>query len=520
LSERTGASSQIANKPKAFDQNMAISDEKFLKSPKGIMLSTNGDGSEAYIKLIAAELEMESLTSERLRGILADAGICHGLKNDVISQLIENPVIGEHVLIAAGDSPTPGKDAQLEYLFDTVAKREPKVDAQGRIDYKDLNFIQNAKAGQVLVRKAPVEPGTPGKSVLGKDIAPRSGRDRPIVRGANTHLAPDGLTLMSSIDGTIMFKGGSVSVQPSQNIPGSVDSSTGNINCVGSVKVYQNICSEFKVVVNGDLEVGGNIEDAFIEVTGNVLVRGGFFGSGKGVMVAGGDVTLKYAENQKIRAGGSIYVGGEVLNCDLYASDAVVVQGKMGRIAGGNVAAKHLVRVSSFGNDASVVTHVHVAYDLKLMERMREVTKELERLGSDEKRVKEALVGLYRLEMNGKLPADKKEVLLRFKDFMTQLPPQKEALKTEFEQLKQKMQELSGARVVAEDAVYAGTIIHFGPVYKEILEDIRNGMVFEKGGEAITRTTFDAERERRHEEQWHKSRKEAAASKRPEPVPA
>jgi hypothetical protein len=499
---------------------MAINDEKFLKSTKGVMLSTNGDASEAYVKLVAVELGNEPLTSERLHGLLTDAGVCLGLNDSTIDQLADNPVIGEPVLVATGEPPKPGEDAQLEYLFDTLSKREPKVDAQGRIDYKDLNFIQSAKAGQVLVRKTPPEPGTPGKSVLGKEIAPRSGRDRAIVRGANTHLAPDGLTLMASIDGTIMFKGGSVSVQPSQNIPGSVDSSTGNINCVGSVKVYKNICSEFRVVVNGDLDVGGNVEDAFVDVTGNVLVRGGFFGSGKGVIVAGGDVTVKYAENQKIRAGGIIYVGGEVLNCDLYAGDAVVVQGKVGRIAGGNVAAKHLIRVASFGNEASVVTHVHVAYDMKLMERLREVTKELERLSSDEKRVKDALVGLYRLEMNGRLPADKKEVLLRFKDFMTELPSQKDSLKSELEQLKQKLQELAGARVIAEEAVHAGTIIHFGPVYKEILEDIRNGVVFEKGGEAITRTTFDAERERRHEEQWQKSRKEVTAAKRAEPVPA
>jgi len=499
---------------------MTINDEKFLKSTKGVALSTNGDGCEAYVKLVAAELEIESRTSEHIRGLLKDAGVCYGLLDDAIKELVANPVIGEPVLVAKGEPPQPGKDAQLEYLFDTVAKREPKVDAQGRIDYKDLNFIQSAKAGQVLVRKIPVEPGAPGKSVLGKDIAPRTGRDRQIARGANTHLAPDGLTVMASIDGTIMFKGGSVSVQPSQNIPGSIDSSTGNINCVGSVKVYNNICSEFKVVVNGDLEVGGNVEDAFVEVTGNVLIRGGFFGSGKGIIVAGGDVTVKYAENQKIRAGGTIYIGGEVMNCDLYAGDAVVVQGKVGRIAGGNVAAKHLVRAAGFGNEASVVTHVHVAYDMKLMERLREVTKELERLASDEKRVKDALVGLYRLEMNGKLPPDKKEVLVRFKDFMTQLPAQKDALKTEFEQLKQKLQELAGARVVAEEAVFSGTVVHFGPVYKEILEDYLNGVVYEKSGEAITRTTFDAERERRHEEQWQKSRKETAAVKRPEPVPA
>jgi len=499
---------------------MVVNDEKLLKANKGVIVSTNGDASEGYIRLVAAELGNEPLTAERLHSLISDAGICFGLDNGAIERLAADPVTGESLLIATGEPPRHGTDAALEYLFDVSPKREPKVDAQGRIDYKDLNFIQSARAGQVLVRKTPVEPGTAGKSVLGKEVAPRSGRDRQIIRGANTHLAPDGLTLMASIDGSIIFKSGSISVQPSQSIPGSVDSSTGNINCVGSLKVQKDISSEFKVVVNGDLEVGGNIEDAAVEVTGNVLVRGGFFGSGKGVIIAGGDVTVKYAENQKIRAAGSVTIGGEVLNCDICAGDTVIVQGKLGRIGGGNVAAKHLVRATAFGNDASVLTHVHVAYDMKLMERVREITKELERLGCDEKRVKDALVGLYRLEMNGQLPPDKKEVLLRFKDFMTQLPAQKDALKSEFEQLKLKMQELAGARVVAEEAVCAGTVIHFGPVYKEILEDIRSGVVFEKPGESITRASFNADRERRFEEQWQQKRKEAAAAKRQEAVAA
>jgi uncharacterized protein len=488
-------------------------DEKYLKSIKGVMLSTNGDGTEAYLKLVAVELNDEPLTKERVRGLLTDAGITHGLKDDTIDQLVASPVFNERVLIAAGEPPIPGQDAQLEYLFDTEVKRKPTVDPQGRIDYKDLHFIQNAKAGQVLARKIPPAPGMPGKSVFGKEIAPRTGRDRTFVRGANTETAPDGLSLIAALDGTIIFKKGAVSIQPSQKLPGSIDTSTGNVNCLGSLTVNKNVCSEFKVVVGGDLEVGGNVEDAIIEAGGNVLVRGGFFGSGKGFITAGGDVTVKYAENQKIRAGGTVYIGGEVLNCDIYAGDAVIVQGRVGRIAGGNVAAKHIVRVARLGNEAAVATHIHVAFDMKLMERLREVSKELERLASDEKRVKDALVVLYKLEMNNQLPADKKDVLLRFKDFMKQLPAQKESLKTEQEQLKAKLQELTGARVVAEEEVFAGTVIHFGPVYKEIQEDLHTGTVFEKTGESITRGTFDGERERRTEEQWRKAKKEAEAKR-------
>ena len=58
--------------------------------------------------------------------------------------------------------------------------------------------------------------------------------------------------------------------------------------------------------------------------------------------------------------------------------------------------------------------------------------------------------------------------------------------------------------LLPKKTVYAGTVVHFGPVYKEILEDIRNGVVFEKSGESITKNMFDSERERRLEEQWRK----------------
>ena len=495
-----------------------VCEEKYIKSIKGVMLSSNLEGTEAYLKLVSAELSGEPLTTERIFGLLTDAGVTYGVRTEAIEDLAAKPVYNERILVASGDPPSVGKDAELEYLFDSAAKHEPTVDQTGRVDYKNLNYIQNAKAGQILVRKNPPVAGTPGKSVFGKEILPRSGRDKAILRGANTESAPDGLTLIAAIDGTIIYKGGSVSIQPSQQITGSIDTTTGNINCLGSLKVHKNICSEFKVVVGGDLEVGGNVEDAAIQAGGNVLVRGGFFGSGKGIIAAGRDVTVKYAENQKIRAGGTVYVGGEVLNCDVYAADAVLVQGRVGRIAGGNVAAKHVVRAANLGNDASVPTHIHVAYDMKLMGRMREVLKELERLDSDEKRVKTALVTLYRLEMAGQLPADKKEILLQFKEFTKLLPSQREALKSEQEQLRHTLQELSGARVIAEETVYAGVVVHFGPVYKEITEDINQGAVFEKTGESITKNMFDSERERRIEEQWRKSRKESEVAKHPEAV--
>lgn len=486
-------------------------EDKLVKSMKGALLSINLDDTQAFLKLVPAELEGQLLTAEQVYNFMAESGIVYGIKHDVIKNILANPVSGEKVAIAEGEPSTPGGDAEIEYLFNTSNRRAPTINESGIINYKDLNFIQSAKAGQVLARKTPPLRGTPGKSIFGKEIPAKPGRDRAIGRGANTELSSDGLTLTSTIEGTISFKSNIVSIQPTQSIPGSVDAGTGNINCLGSLKIQKNICSEFKVAVGDDLEVGGNVEDAIIDAGGNVLIKGGFFGGGKGVITAKGDVTVRYVEQQKIRADGTVYVGGVVLNCDIYAGDSVVVQGKSSKIAGGNVAAKRLVRVATLGNDAGVLTHVHVAYDMKTVERLREVTRELERLTGDEKRVKDAMVVLYRLEMNGKLPSDKKEVLQRFKQFTKELPAQREALQKEHDVLRISMQELSDARVVVEERIHAGSVIHFGAVYKEINEDVTGGYVFEKTGDSITRSPLNQERERQFEEQMKRTRQAQSA---------
>lgn len=88
------------------------------------------------------------------------------------------------------------------------------------------------------------------------------------------------------------------------------------------------------------------------------------------------------------------------------------------------------------GNDASVPTHARVAYDIRTFEALRETILELERLAADEKRIKDALVWLYRQEMQGTLPPDKREALAKFKQFMRTVPGQRQALEKRCDDLK------------------------------------------------------------------------------------
>ena len=454
----------------------------------------------------------EELTVAAIMALLEEADISFGVDQDAIEKLVAEPVYDEPVIVAQGEPPVAGEDAQIEYMFDASRKKTPTEDEHGRVDYKDLNYIQNASKGEVLVQRIPPTAGTPGKTVFGIEIAALKGKDKRLIKGPNTQLSVDGLTLTSVIDGTIVFKQNSVGVQAAGNISGSIDSSTGNINCAGSLKIAKGITSDFKVKVGGDLEIGGNVEDAIIEAECSVLIRGGFFGGGHGSITAGGDVTVKYVENQKIRAEGSINVGGQVLNADIYASEEVIVEGKMGSIVGGTVAAKHLVRTVSAGNDAGVLTHLHVGYDMKLIECRAKIEKELARLEEDEAKVKKALVTLYKLELTGKLPPDKQTAMDKLKKFNIELPAQVEKLQQELKELDLQLKELFGARIVIEKNVHSGTVIHFGPVYKEILDDIAGGCVFENVSGTIIWSPFQADKEGAIAEERRKKQKETQSA--------
>ena len=145
------------------------------------------------------------------------------------------------------------------------------------------------------------------------------------------------------------------------------------------------------------------------------MVKGGFFGKGDGTMKAGGDVYVKFAEGQKIIAGGDISIGGEVVNCYLEAKGNIHVKGAKGKIVGGQTRARKEIRASFLGTDSGTQTTLMVAYDNELMQKYTTCIKEIERLTDDQVRIKDVLVGLYKLQMDNKLSEEQTAALKKLK---------------------------------------------------------------------------------------------------------
>ena len=289
----------------------AVSDKLSARCDLGYELSTSTDSLKAFVRLDSKQFGDKIIKVEDILRNLESAGIVHGVLHANVSKIANERIFNKKILVAQGTPATPGKSANLEICFETARKIVPKEDEDGRINYKDMDFLLNATEGQVLMRKTAACEGTSGISITGKEIPARPGKDKKIPVGTNTHLSEDGMELIASTGGTIVHVGSVVSVQPVTTISGDVDLSTGNINCSGSLRILKDVKSNMSVTTEGDLEILGNVEDAEIICSGNVIVKGGFTGRGTGIIRARGNVTLKYILNQKVAAGGDVIIGGE-----------------------------------------------------------------------------------------------------------------------------------------------------------------------------------------------------------------
>ncbi len=460
-----------------------------------VKIGLSRDKLTANIILSKPEPSEPPLSIDEVIQALTEAGVKHGVDEGAARTAIDERRYGEPIPVASGDPMQRGQDAQFEYLFDTEQHHSPVEGEDGRIDYRNMNFIQNVTKGSVLVRRTPPTEGVPGMTVTGERIPAPRGKDIPFRDGDNTIVSEDGCELLANADGAVVSHHGIVSVKDVLVIDGNVDFKVGNIESVGSLKVTGKIDAGFKIRCGGNLEVNGNVEDCQIKADGNILVRGGFFGSGEGSMTAEGDITVKYAQNQKLSAGGNVIVGGELVNCQVSAKERVIVKGRKGKIVGGETNAGKEIRASVIGSDAATATVLTVAYDAGLMRRYHEATHEIERVNADLKRVKETLYGLYKLQMAGKLDAQQEEALAKLEQFQKSVPSALEQLEKSKAEVEAKIRRLKDARVVAERTIYPGVKVHIGVLIKEIEEE-RQACVLMQDGYKVQMLKFDPEKHR------------------------
>jgi uncharacterized protein len=350
-------------------------------SSENVKITFAADNQAVYLTLREDPQTTPHVTSSDVLNELASRGVTYGIKQDIIEITLEfymqHGIGEENLLIAEGKPAVPGENGRIEYLVkEAVVDLRPMPD--GSIDYRETNSMTKVKKGQPVARCVSPSSGIDGMDVLGKVSWAKHGQPAQFPKIANTEIdRNDPALLVSTIDGCVVFKGNSIEITACCDIRGNVDFSTGNVRFEGSVNIGGDVKSGFEVVAAGSVTVHGVVEDATIRAGGDVIVKSGFIGSGKGLITSGHDVKLGFIRNQKVVAEGTISVEKEALDASLHANKAIIVRGSGLGLAGGRAFAKEAMVLSKLGTEAEIKTELRLGNDPELARQIEELKSRL-----------------------------------------------------------------------------------------------------------------------------------------------
>ena len=118
------------------------------------------------------------VSHSQIETALKGQGVVAGISDEKIENLVDKPVYNVPVVVAEAVLPVDGRDAYIAYNFETDrSKMRAKEAANGQVNFKELNLIQNVVEGQPLAQKMLPERGKSGKTLFGRYLEAKNGKD-------------------------------------------------------------------------------------------------------------------------------------------------------------------------------------------------------------------------------------------------------------------------------------------------------------------------------------------------------
>ena len=347
---------------KAIEDAAALPTQIGSVKPR-IEVILTADEMEASIKLNITAKEFAQnkigIPSEIINA-LNSFGITEGLEN-----LFSKPLtVQKEFLIATGIKPEDGADAIVTYY--ELSDKKPVLKDDGSVNHYELKLIDTVKRDEWLGEKIPPTEGKPGKTVTGRLIPAKRGKDITLKYDISTvYEVKEGekFVLKAAVDGAVKFEAGKIKIDNHLVIPGDVCYETGNINFDGFVTINGTIKDGFSVIAKYDISVLGPMGigavEKIISTNGNIYIKGGVFGRSTALIEAKKSVFVKYCNQCTITAGDDINVGFYALDSKL-AAKKIILDPVHGKVIGGCLTAQVQIISGVIGNKSEKKTIINV----------------------------------------------------------------------------------------------------------------------------------------------------------------
>ena len=438
-----------------------------------LSVEISDDEMKAWIYVTPPGPGGADLSADAIRSSLQKSRVVAGIDENKVNEFVDTPVYGEKYLVAEGEEPRDGDNAWIEYNFETNKNKiNLKESDGGKIDFKELNNIQNVVEGQPLAKKIVAQKGRHGKTVTGRYLEAKNGKDIPIPLGKNTRLADDGVTILATVSGQASLINKKINVEPILNISGDVSLKTGNISFLGTVCVSGSVEDGFSIKATGNIEIRGSVGKAQLDAEGDIVVARGVMGKGEGGIRAGRSIWARFIENATVEAGEFVIVTDGIVNCQVTAERKILCQGRRAGIIGGSLIAGEEIHAKTLGSvGGGSGTVLSVGYDPKRKARLDEL---LASKAAADRELEEVKLNYNTLaaqkKQKGEFSEEKEQNLKKFAERRYMLQNEIEKVDDEIAQIQDYLDELkTQGKVSASAKVYAGVRI----VIRDVAEEVR-----------------------------------------------
>ncbi len=414
----------------------------------------------------------ELMDRAEILGDLKHRGVTFGIDDDAINGFLNNRVYMQNIVVARGTEPIQGKNAYIEYMFNTDLKARPTLLEDGSVDFFNLNIINHCSEGELLARLHREVPGTYGFDVTGQRIKPVDVRRQVLRFGRNIRLSEDRNEIYAMCPGHVNLVEGRVFVSDVMVVE-NVDPSTGNIEYEGNVQVNGNVATNFSIHAKGNVEVKGVVEGAEIVAGGNITIARGMNGMSRGVLKAGGNVIAKFIENSSVEASGYVEAGS-LMHSQVLSGSEIHVGGKRGFISGGKVAATSLIDVKILGSDMGTDTVAEIGVSPTAKRRHKELE---DLIATNIKTINRAIpimeAARDKVEAGITLSVEQTENIKNLSSMVKEKLKELNSYKQEREELSELIAHDKKASVTVRDVVYPGVKIVISDASKIIKDPVR-----------------------------------------------
>ncbi|MDR1148557.1 MAG: FapA family protein [Spirochaetaceae bacterium] len=433
---------------------------------------------KAFLYVTQPKAGGRDYTYDEYRDILKSNKVVYGINEDSLKAFADRPVYNEKICAAVGKVPVDGQNSYLEYFFDTEPGRvRLSESADGKVNFKELNIIQNVIKDEKLAKVCSAEKGKTGFTVTGKSLPAQDGKDFPVILGKNVRLSDDKCLILSDINGQVVMTNGKINVESVYTIDSSVNLKTGNILFLGNVVINGNVEEGFSVKASGNIEVCGLVDKASLIAEGDIIVRQGIAGKKGEFISAGRSVWAKFIENSDVKAGLMVTVSDGILNSTIDAEKCIICQGKRAAIIGGRLRAGEEINAKSLGSPSgNTETICEVGVDPKRKSQLEELTAKRDKFMADFDSISINLKTLTAIrQQRGTLPEDKEAYFQELTEAYKKTNEEIASITDEINEITEKLLKdtIQVGRVSASAQIYPGVVIKIRDIKQTISSEFK-----------------------------------------------